>query len=213
MFGITATLKADPFREPQDYEVPTLGSVMGARPFFEGDGAVAGVKQDFPKTVPTPDNRYSDYAGPMDDGRIITDYRPSCVSRAPYGHQNATKEWLVKNADEVVNVSRMRQAETSGAIYGARYYGPKAESVQKCGAYGCKVKTVAEEGQGQGRERYNASAAPAEAYYGSFDPVGLFQGSPGPKHIQLTRRSEGGVNGAGATSGRKPIDSTSRLNV
>ncbi len=210
MFGITATLKADPFREPQDYEVPTLGSVMGARPFFEGDGAVSGVKQDFPKTVPTPDNRYSDYAGPMDDGRIITDYRPSCVSRAPYGHQNATKEWLVKNADEVVHVSRQRQAETTGAIYGARYYGPKSESVQKCGAYGCTIKSV---GQGQGRERYNATAAPAEAYHGSFDPVSLFHGSPGPKRIQLTRRSEGGVNGAGSAGGRKPIDDPYRIRI
>ena len=59
MFGITTTLKADPFREPQDYEVPTLGSVMGARPFFEGTSisVSASAKQDFPKTVPTPDNR------------------------------------------------------------------------------------------------------------------------------------------------------------
>lgn len=209
MFGITTTLKADPFREPQDYEVPTLGSVMGARPFFEGGAVNAGVKQDYPKTVPTPDNRYSEYAGNMADGRIATDYRPNCVSRAPYGHQNATKEWLVKNADEVVHVSRIRQAETSGAIYGARYYGPKPEAVQHVTAYSSKVREVAS-GSGLGTERAQATAAPADAYFGSFDPTQFNLTKPA-KHIGLTRRSEGGANGA--ASGRKPVDSTSRLDV
>lgn len=202
MFGITTTLKADPFREPQDYEIPTLGSVMGSRPMSEFTGS-STIKQDFPKTVPTPDNRYSDYASPMEDGRIITDYRPNCVSRVPYGHQNATKEWLVKNSEEVVRVGRMRQAETTGAVYGAHYYGPKPETVQKCGAYGCSIRETGST-KGVGLERANASAAPAEAYFGSFDPVSVFSGSKrGADKISITRHFEGGVN----TAGRKPIDS------
>jgi hypothetical protein len=211
MFGITTTLRADPFREPQDYETPTLGSVMGAKPYFGGAAESTGIKQDFPKTVPTPDNRYSDYASPMADGRIITDYRPNCVSRAPYGHQNATKEWLVKNSEEVTRVSRMRQAEVSGAVYGARYMGPKPAEVQKCSAYGCTIVPVSE--WGQGRERLNAAAAPAEAYHGSFDPTSVFQAPAGPKHIGLTRVSEGGVNSRGSAGTRTPIDDPYRTHI
>ena len=210
MFGITTTIKADPFRESQDYEVPTLGSVMNSKPIMGEYSSSSTIKQDFPKTVPTPDSRYSDYAAPMEDGRLVTDYRPNCVSRAPYGFQNATKGWLVKNADEVIRVGRRRQAEMTGAVHGAHYMGPKPAAVQECGAYSCTRKEIDIYG-GVGVERMNASAAPESAYYGSFDPVSLFSGyAAGKKHIGLTRYSEGGVNSAG---GRKPIDAVSRQHV
>lgn len=194
--GFSTTLRADPFREPQEYESPSYGASMNARPLPE-------LYQNFAKTMPTPDNRYSDYASQMSDGRLVTDYRPNCSTRAPYGHQNATKAWLIENSEEVARVSRMRQATYTGAVYGARYVGPKPAAVQTCTAYGCKTETYDESANRLGKERMNASAAPEDAYPGTFDPTSVFAGvKKSSAHIQLTRRFEGGRN----TASRKAID-------
>ena len=216
MFGSIgkSELRVDPFREPQDFEPPTLGSVMGARPFFATEGNSVGgvlydfqgasrdfqgVLYDFPKTMPTPDSRYPDYAAPMEDGRLVTDYRPNCSTRAPYGHQNATKTWLVENAVEVVRVARQRQAEYTGAIYGAPFRGPPPAAVQECSVYSCSYS----EGKpnGIGVERAN-SVAPELP--GTFDPRPFYTSLQAPiQHIGLNRRNEGGRNGAGV--GRQPV--------
>jgi hypothetical protein len=200
MFGTTTELRADPFREPQDFEVPTLGSVMDARPFANLysenphgtlDGATR-VLRDFPKTMPTPDSRYPDYAAPMEDGRLVTDYRPNCSTRAPYGHQNATKAWLVENAQDVINVGRMRQAEYTGAIYGAPFRGPAPAAVQTCSVYGCSYSEGS--ATGLGVERANSVAPPLP---GTFDPR--------PFYTAVNRRNEGGRNGALGYAGRAPV--------
>ena len=57
------------------------------------------------KTTPAPDNRFRAYAAPMADGRLVTDYRDKCVTRAPPGTQFAVKEWTVKNTDEIIHIS------------------------------------------------------------------------------------------------------------
>ena len=203
MLGFTGKteLRVDPFREAQDFETPTLGSVMGARPFFPTEGYSGGVLHDFPKTMPTPDSRYPDYAAPMEDGRLVTDYRPNCSTRAPYGHQNATKTWLVENAEEVVRVARQRQAEYTGAVYGAPFRGPPPASVQECSVYGCSYR----EGKagGLGVERANSVAPPLP---GTFDPRPFYRSLQAPtQHTGLNRRNEGGRNGALAGAGRQPV--------
>jgi hypothetical protein len=183
MFNPTRELRVDPFREAQDFEVPTFGSVMDASPLPAHQG------WDFPKTVPTPDNRYPDRASKMADGRLITDYRPSCVSRVPYGHQNATKGWLVKNAEEVIRVGRIRQAENSGAVYGAQYMGPPPAAVQECSVYGCSYRPGVAGGVGVERAHGKIEELP-----GTFDPQSvLSQGFP-RERAGLTRKFEGGRN-------------------
>lgn len=217
MFSPTTELRVDPFRAPQDFEVPTLGSVIGARPFigpYEGSaedsqGVIRdirdasrgsqGVLHDFPKTMPTPDSRYPDYAAPMADGRLVTDYRPNCSTRAPYGHQNATKVWLVENADEVVRVARMRQAEYTGAIYGAQFRGPPPAAVQTCSVYGCSYSEGSPKGLGVERANSVAPELP-----GTFDPRPFYGALQRPtQHTGLNRRNEGGRNGA--LAGRQPV--------
>jgi len=202
MFAPTTELRADPFREAQEFEVPTLGSVMGARPFF---GSTKGVLHDFAKTMPTPDSRYPDYAAPMEDGRLVTDYRPNCSTRAPYGHQNATNNWLVENANEVVRVARQRQAEYTGAVYGAPFRGPPPASVQTCSVYGCSYSEGKAGGVGSpaglGVERAN-SVAPVLP--GTFDPRPFYSHLQTPtQRTGLNRRNEGGRNGA--LAGRQPV--------
>jgi hypothetical protein len=209
MFGTTTELRADPFREPQDFEVPTLGSVMDARPFpnlySENprgtlDGATR-VLRDFPKMMPTPDSRYPDYAARMEDGRLVTDYRPNCSTRAPYGHQNATKAWLVENSQDVINVGRMRQAEYTGAIYGAPFRGPKPAAVQTCSVYGCSYSEGSAGGVGVERANSVAPELP-----GTFDPRPFYGALQKPtQRTALNRRNEGGRNGALGYAGRAPV--------
>ncbi len=205
MFSPTTELRVDPFREPQDFEVPTLGSVLGARPFvapYEGASRDSqGVLNDFRKTMPTPDSRYPDYAAPMADGRLVTDYRPNCSTRAPYGHQNATKTWLVENAEEVVRVARMRQAEYTGAVYGAPFRGPPPAAIQECSVYGCSYSEGSAKGLGVERANSVVPELP-----GTFDPRPFYSAFQKPtQHTGLNRRNEGGRNGALSRAGRDPV--------
>jgi hypothetical protein len=69
-------------------------------------------------TVPTPDSRFPGWAGPMADGRLVTDYRPHCNENVPAGAQYAVKEWIQQSTDKIIDVSRQRQAKMTGAVYG-----------------------------------------------------------------------------------------------
>jgi hypothetical protein len=190
----TVSLEIDPFRTPQEYESPSFGTSMSAGPMLN--------VLEFPKMTPTPDNIYSDYAAKMADGRLVTDYRPNCATRAPYGHQNATKEWLVKNSQEIIDVSRRRQAEYTGATRGAYYMGPKPAAIVSCTEYSCETKELAGQ-EGVGVERAQCTAAPN--MFGVFNPH-IYSADPFRGPAVLNRRNEGGAN----TVGRRPIDSDVR---
>ena len=69
-------------------------------------------------TVPSRDSRFPGFAAPLDDGRLVTDYRPHCNENIPAGLQYGTKEWVQQNTDSIIEVSRARQARITGAIYG-----------------------------------------------------------------------------------------------
>jgi len=64
---------------------------------------------------PAEDNRYPAFAGIMADGRLATDYRPHCSKNLPPGTQFSTKQWMITHASDIINVSRGRQSEWSGA--------------------------------------------------------------------------------------------------
>uniref|UniRef100_A0A6C0KLR1 Uncharacterized protein n=1 Tax=viral metagenome TaxID=1070528 RepID=A0A6C0KLR1_9ZZZZ len=66
-------------------------------------------------TAPTGDNRYPGYAAMMSDGRIATDYRPTCSQNLAAGTQYPSRLWMQHNAEEIIALSRDRLAKESGA--------------------------------------------------------------------------------------------------
>jgi len=66
-------------------------------------------------TGPTEDSRYPGWAAPMQDGRLITDYRPQCELNIPVGTQSATRNWMQKNAKRLIDESRKRNVVVTGA--------------------------------------------------------------------------------------------------
>lgn len=66
-------------------------------------------------TQPVSDSRYPAYAGMTEDARFVTDYRPHCTQNTPAGTQFFTKKWMVNHAGEIMDISRKRQSEWTGA--------------------------------------------------------------------------------------------------
>lgn len=134
------------FRDPQSPWLFTSANnhVIEAR--------VRGVEAPSRDTYPTPDSRYPGWAAPMEDGRIATDYRPRCSKNIPTGQQFATRGWMQRNAEELMNLSRKRQAQLAGA---GQTYDPHIEvgpsAYIKCDPTGCSYTEV--NGQGVGVER------------------------------------------------------------
>jgi len=101
-------------------------------------------------TEPTPDNRYPGWAAPMADGRILTDYRPNCALNIPTGSQYATRRWMQDNATSIMNLSRRRAAETTGAGRSYKNTEPPPAAYIKCTPDECRYTPVAEQGIGEG---------------------------------------------------------------
>lgn len=109
-------------------------------------------EMDATKTVTTPDSRYHGYAAPMDDGRLVTDYRQACVGRAPPGTQYAVKQWTVHNTDEIIRLSRKRQIESTGHVFGMATTELPPYEIQECNTEKCSIETTRLE-DGIGLER------------------------------------------------------------
>jgi hypothetical protein len=67
---------------------------------------------------PAPDSRFPGWSGPMEDGRLATDWRPHCNRNVPAGLQFGTTQWMQRNADQIITVSRERQSMDAGANLG-----------------------------------------------------------------------------------------------
>lgn len=91
------------------------------------------------KTTAAPDNRFRAYAAPLEDGRLVTDYRQSCVTRAPYGKQSAVKAWTVHSADEIIRLTRERQLQDTGHVLGTADTVPPAAEEQTCDVNRCRM--------------------------------------------------------------------------
>ena len=139
-------------------------------------------------TAPTPDARFAGWAAPMSDGRVGTDYRPKCEANMPTGTQFATRQFMQRNAEHLMNLSRTRQAQQTGAgmSYDSRTDVPAAALV-RCSPNECKVIMNAEDGIGV--ERVEGSTP---------DLFGTFAMSRAslmtPASPSITRRYEGGRN-------------------
>lgn len=139
-------------------------------------------------TVPSRDSRFPGFAAPMEDGRLVTDYRPHCNENIPAGLQYATKEWVQENTDGIIEVSRARQARITGAIYGTDpTTTPPPVGVVQCKPTECYV-AYTEAADGIGIERpYDK----APELFGTF--VFPRMKAPAP-HVAVTTRFEGGRN-------------------
>jgi hypothetical protein len=150
------------------------------------------------KSLPTQDNRYPGWAAPMNDGRLVTDYRSRCEVKIPAGSQFATRLFMQRNADSIMNQSRKRQVINTGA--GLSYDGttemPAAEYI-KCNTAECKIRSVAS-AQGVGTVRLEG----VPPLFGTFSAKSPSILNPA-KHT-LTQFQEGGRNSVRGSFGRKP---------
>jgi hypothetical protein len=104
------------------------------------------------QTDPTQDSRYPGWAAHMSDGRLVTDYRSKCEVNIPTGLQYATKEFMQKNASDIIHRSRERQlSKTGGGLaYNSIVHMPAARYV-KCNEYECLTKKGNPKGLGTER--------------------------------------------------------------
>ena len=168
---------------PNLFSTPSFGTEYRAA----HEAAIAPEKDEYPAREP----RYPAYAGPMQDGRLVTDYRPQCSKNIRPGAQNSTKLWMIHHADELMDESRRRQIEWSGAsLPMANTVPPPANIVHSNPFYSEVVPTQLPTGLGV--ERAN-SAAPM--LFGTFEyqPT-MSEIQNNRKNIGLTNRYEGGRN-------------------
>ncbi len=134
----------------------------------------------------------------MSDGRLVTEYKNHCSRNIPTGQQFATKEWMTKHAEEIIDMGRERFTQQAGAQYGldSSVIPPPAVRVN-CTSSDCQRVTTGLAG-GIGIEREGAAAP---ELFGTWDPRSS-AAIAAPAQIQLTERYEGGRNtprGAGMT--------------
>lgn len=161
-------------------------AVQTAHPYrAEGGEGASRLSRDEP---PTQDVRYPGWAAPMSDGRLATDYRPRCMMNIPVGQQYATREWMKKNTDEIVRISRSRMAERTGAglPFDSTVVPPAAVYV-RCSETDCERLPV-DNPMAIGVERLDAEAP---ALFGTYMP--LYRVAPAP-NTPLTTKYEGGRN-------------------
>lgn len=115
------------------------------------------------KTTPAPDNRFRAYAAPMADGRLVTDYRDKCTTRAPPGENYAVKQWTVHNTDSIIKISRDRQVQSTGQSLGTANTEIPPAVIQDCDVNRCHIDATAYPA-GLGIERLD----PAPPLFGTF---------------------------------------------
>lgn len=168
---------------PNLYTHPTFGTAYhGGR-----DVALSTTKDSYP----APDNRYPARAAPLEDGRLVTDYRPQCSKNVQTGQQFYTKKWMINHGVELMEESRKRQVERTGAAVPMANTVPPPAAVVHSTPFYSEVNPTNLLG-GLGVERANATAP---------DMFGVFQYSPSVsemqanrKNISMTTRQEGGRN-------------------
>lgn len=160
-------------------------------------------------TQPSMDSRFPGWAAPMEDGRLVTDYRPHCNQNIPAGKQFATKEWIQTNSDDLIAISRTRYAQATGAIYSYDMtVEAPPESLVKCDKVGCEFMPSGKY-NGIGTERVYDRAP---ELFGTY----VLPKMKAPKpHIGLNPRFEGGRNSWRGREfdpmGNKPLGDTTKL--
>lgn len=140
---------------------------------------------------PARDNRYPAYAAPLQDARLVTDYRPQCSKNVRTGNQFNTKLWLINHADEVMDESRKRQVEWTGASLAMANTVPSPANIVNSNPFYSEVNSTGLKG-GIGVERANV---PCPGLFGTFtyEPT-MAEIRNNRKNIGLTTYYEGGRN-------------------
>lgn len=94
----------------------TQPNLFSQLPTYGAQYKIVRKEQELPRTLyPAPDARYPAYSYAAADGRFVTDYRPHCTQNTPPGAQFTTKAWMQHHADNLIQLSRQRQSEWTGA--------------------------------------------------------------------------------------------------
>lgn len=141
--------------------------------YYETQSASVSRKTAFTKTIPegqysvgpAPDSRYPGWAAPMSDSRLVTDWRPHCNRNVPAGLQFGTTQWMQRNADEIIRISRERQSKDAGATLGFdNTIVPPASNIVSCDIMKCGFEQTGQ-AYGIGTERRE----PVPDLFGTFN--------------------------------------------
>jgi hypothetical protein len=168
---------------PNLYTRPSFGTEYKAA----HKAALAPIKDVYPAK----DTRYPAYAGPMSDGRLVTDYRPQCSKNISAGNQFYTKLWMVNHATEMMDESRRRQIEWSGASLPLSNTVPPPASIIHSTPFYSEVNPTFLK-DGIGLERANANAPDLFGTF-SYEPT-ISELQNNRKNIGVTQYYEGGRN-------------------
>jgi len=98
--------------DAQDFRLPTNPNL-----FPSYNVSPKQVESQLTQPAESLNARYPGYAAMASDGNVFTDYRPQCTKNIPVGQQFATRQWLQHNAEQLIQVSRDRQAKAVGAAF------------------------------------------------------------------------------------------------
>jgi len=140
---------------------------------------------------PAHDSRYPAYAGVMEDAHFVTDYRPHCNYNLPPGTQFTTKQWMVHHTDSIINLSRQRMSEWSGASLPIAKTAPPPAVLAYSSPFENELLTTNYKG-GLGTERTGAAAVPLFGTY--VLPSTAAERASNVKNISLTQQGSGGRN-------------------
>ena len=141
--------------------------------------------------TPARDNRYAAYAGPMQDARLVTDYRPKCTKNISPAYQFNTKLWMIHHTDEMIDESRRRQVEWTGASLTMANTVPPPADVVHSNPFYSEVNSTGLH-NGIGMERANALAPELFGTF-TYEPT-MSEIQNNRKSIGLTSYYEGGRN-------------------
>jgi len=195
--------------DSQFFRIPTNPNYYFGISSYEAERNAYKTAVSQRNTFPTQDSRFPGYSAPMEDGRLVTDYRPHCNENVPAGVQFPVKEWITKNAEQIMDLSRMRQARLAGAQFGDDpSVVPPPESIVKCDKVECAFFPT-EARNGIGTERVYDKAP---ELFGTFE---LPRQRPPKANVALNRVFENGRNSPRgrffAPMGSKPVGQTEHL--
>jgi hypothetical protein len=140
---------------------------------------------------PARDSRYPAYAAPMQDARLVTDYRPKCSKNIPAADQFNTKLWMINHATDVMDESRRRQVEWTGASFALANTVPPPANIVHSNPFYSEVNPTNLK-NGIGVVRANTIAPPLFGTF-TYEPT-MAEIRNNRKDIGLTSHYEGGRN-------------------
>ena len=178
-------------------ELDQSGFTKDTRPNLFSNPSFGTGYKDAQKTIvtkdayPGRDARYRAYAAPLDDARYVTDYRPQCTKNIPAGDQFTTRLWMINHATDLMEESRKRQVEWTGASLAMANTVPPPASIVHSTPFYSEVNSTGLY-DGIGVERANT---PAPDLFGTFSyEPSISEIQNNRKNIGLTSYYEGGRN-------------------